>query len=102
MSKKDLQNRRDAILDAAVFMAKTEHYQTITRADVAKLANVSEATVLVFYGTMKKLRRDVMRKAVADGIIEIVAQGLANKDHHALKASDAVKVIAQAYAANNH
>jgi AcrR family transcriptional regulator len=70
------------ILDAAVELAKIEGYQWITREAVAERAGVAPATVNNAFGTMRDLKRAVLKEAVEKSIIEIVAQGLA--DGHAI------------------
>jgi AcrR family transcriptional regulator len=70
--------RRDAlILDTAIELAKVDGYQWITRQAIAEIAKISVGSVNNAYGTMVELKRAVMRAAVERGIVEIVAQGLA-------------------------
>lgn len=83
--------RREQILKAAVELSKTEGYSKITRDKIAKSARVSVGLVTRYFSTMPQLRRCVMRYAVQNGVAEIVAQGLANGDAHAKKASPELK-----------
>lgn len=73
-----LAERKDAILAAAVEEAKEQGYQWITRDAVAKRAGVGAGSVNVAFGTMRELKRAVLRLAVDTRIVEIVAQGLAD------------------------
>lgn len=88
--------RREEILKAAIEEAKDSHYLQVTREKIAKRVGVTDSVVNAYFGTMSKLRRDLMRYAVANSCVEIVAQGLANKDPHAQKANDAVRAMAAA------
>lgn len=83
--------RNTAVLDAAVAEALRVGYQWITRDDVAKVAGVSNATVSNAFGTMRDLKRAVLREAVARPIPVIVAQGLADQHQIALDAPPLVK-----------
>lgn len=73
-----LAERKDAILAAAVEEAKEQGYQWITRDAVARRAGVGAGSVNVAFGTMRDLKRAVLRLAVDTRIVEIVAQGLAD------------------------
>jgi DNA-binding transcriptional regulator YbjK len=92
--------RKDYILAVAVDMAKAVGYHKLTRDAVAEKAGVSMGLVTRYFGTMKRLRRDVMRRAIKEGIPEIVAQGLANSDEHAKKAPAELKATAATLLAN--
>lgn len=73
-----LEDRKRAILEAAISEAKEQGYQWITRDAVAKRAGVGAGSVNVAFGRMVELKRAVLREAVARRIVEIVAQGLAD------------------------
>lgn len=86
--------RRQQILDAAVEISKTEGYHRVTRDSIARTAGVSMGLVSRYFNTMPQLRRCIMRYAISNDIAEIVAQGLANSDEHAKKASPELKAKA--------
>ena len=92
--------RKDHILKAAIAVAITKGYNKVTRDDVAESAGVSMGLITHYFTNMNQLRRDIMRTAVKRGIAEIVAQGLTNKDCHALKASKELKTQAAHLIAN--
>ena len=92
--------RKDHILNAAIDAAKKKGYNKITRPDVAEAAGVSMSLITHYFETMNQLKRDIMRTAVKRGVPEIVAQGLVNKDRHALKASKELKTQAAHLIAN--
>lgn len=79
-------DRREQILRAAVGMAKDTGFQKITRDGVAVRAGVAMGLVTRYFGTMGQLRRAVMRSAVKNGVIPVIAEGLAIGDPHAKKA----------------
>lgn len=70
-------NRRAAILTAAVKLAESNGYQTLTRDDVAQAAGISPALVTRYFYAMPELRRRVMEEAVRREILPVIAQGLA-------------------------
>lgn len=86
--------RHDQILNAAIEVAKKKGYNKLTRPDVSEAAGVSLSLITYYFETMNQLKRDIMRAAVKRGVVEIVAQGLVNKDRHALKASKELKTKA--------
>lgn len=92
--------RKEYILKAAVDMAIEQGYHRITRDCVAEKAGVSFSLVTKYFGTMKQLRKDVMRTAIKQSIAEIVAQGLVNGDDRARKAPIELKAQAATLIAN--
>lgn len=92
--------RKDQILSVAVTQAKEVGYTKITRDGVAEGAGVSMGLVTRYFGTMKNLRRDIIRYAIRNDIAEIIAQGLANGDCHARKAPAELKAQAATLLAN--
>jgi AcrR family transcriptional regulator len=86
--------RRDQLLKIAVLIATNEGYNNLTREMIADRANVSVSLITRYFGTMTKLKRDVMRYAIKNEIPEIIAQGLAIKDSHAIKAPQELKAKA--------
>lgn len=74
---KAIWNRDRLILDAATHCAIEDGFQWITRERVAARAKVGVGTVNSAFRTMRDLKRAVLQHAVDTGIVEIVAQGLA-------------------------
>lgn len=83
--------RKESILSAAVDLSTVRGYYNVTRDEIADAAGVSMGLVTRYFGSMKQLRRDIMRHAIKDEIPEIIAQGLANGDEHAKKAPTELK-----------
>lgn len=86
--------RKNSILAAALIVAARSHYAHMTRSAVALEAGVSGPLVQHYFGTMPQLRRDVMRKAVRDGVLIVIAQGLVAGDKHAKAAQEVHKAAA--------
>lgn len=84
--KLEARERLSQILAAALKAAAKHGYQRITREAIARAAGVSEALVTHYMGTMPELRRAVMREAIRTECLPVVAQGVASRDRHALKA----------------
>lgn len=82
----DPKRRTDELLAVALRLAAAEGWRSITHADVARAAGVSQGLVVARLGTKTAMLRDVMRLAVREGTVAVVAEGLALKDKHALKA----------------
>lgn len=92
MNKKS--NEKQKILDAASKLSQTGHYLRVTREEIALESGLSERVVTYHYGTMKKLRRDIMRHAISAGILSIVSQGIHNGDPYAKRAPEELKRLA--------
>ncbi len=86
--------RRELILKAAVNLAEGDHYQRITRQDIAEEAGIAPTLVTHYFGTMPKLRRDVMCYAVLNERLRVIGQGLVAKDDPALEASPGLQTAA--------
>lgn len=86
--------RRKQILNTAIQLAREKGFESLTRDDIANRAGVSHGLVTHYYNTMTQVRRDVMRAAVRQEILEIIAYGLATSNPHAAKASPELKARA--------
>lgn len=78
--------RRDYILEAAICEAEITGYKIMTLGDVARAASVSRSTVSFHFQNLESLRMEVMRVAIKDENLKIIAQGLINNDVCALRA----------------
>lgn len=79
------------ILAAALTCAIEKGYSRVTREDIAKRANIAPTLIPYHMGTMPSLRRDIMREAVRVECLPVIAQGLALRDSHALKAPEELR-----------
>lgn len=79
-------DRTNHLISAALAVAARVGYLTMTRDQIATEADCSPGLVSLHLGTMPAMRRLVMRAAVRQGALAVVAQGLAMRDPVALKA----------------
>lgn len=84
-------DRKTKLLEAALAVAQRDGYDRMTRDAIAVKAGTSPALVSHSLGTMPQLRRTVMRAAVKQGVVAVIAQGLAVKDKHATGAPEALR-----------
>lgn len=96
ITRLDPKVRKEQILEAAVQRALVLGITGLRRDDVAIAACVADALVSKYFNTMTQLRRAVMRHAVHNKILPIVAQGIALRDPEALKASPELQAQALA------
>jgi len=88
MSRLKPDDRKMQILKAALIVAsKSGGWMRLTRQMVATEAGCAEGLVSKYFGTMTDFRRTIMRTAVHNNILSVVAQGLAYGDKHAQKAA---------------
>jgi len=79
--------RRETILAAALTVARNPGgWSTLTRSLVANEAGCTDGLVSRYFGTMTDFRRKIMREAIAQRDLKIIAQGLACEYPHAYKA----------------
>lgn len=67
---------KEHILDTAYKMAQRDGFTTITRDGVAAEAGVAMGTVNTYFGVMDALRDEVVRRAIDDKDLAILAQAL--------------------------
>lgn len=89
-------DRKRHILAAALADARKRGYMQVTLLSVADAAECSRGLVIHYFATMQQLRRAVMRAAIANRDLPIVAQGLAARDAQALKAPEDLRKAALA------
>lgn len=89
-------DRKTQILDAALAIASKQGYARVTREAIAAEAGCAPGLVSHYLGTMVQTRRDIMRAAIRNRVLPVIAQGLAANDPHAKKAPDELKQAALA------
>jgi AcrR family transcriptional regulator len=80
-------DRKKQLLKAAVAVACTRGYQNVRLDDVASAAQCTRGLVLHHFATIAQLKRAIMRAAVNEKVLAIIAQGIVANDEQALKAS---------------
>lgn len=93
-------DRKELIMSAALAYSMSSSYASLTRERLAELAGVSTGLVSAYFGTMPQLRRSIMRAAIAQRRVRIVADGLAQRDPLAKKAPDDLQREARAMLAS--
>lgn len=83
----------------ALRLAAADGWRTLTHDAVALAAGVSRALVIVRLGDADQMRRSVMRAAVRDRCVPVVAEGLCLGAPQARGADDALKAAAAAWVA---
>ena len=80
-------NRKAQMINTALDLAEAGHYLNVTREQVAARAGFKGPLLHRYFGTMKQFRRAVMRAAVQNERLAVIAQGITAQDTQALKAS---------------
>lgn len=79
--------RKDQILTKALELAAQSHYLKLTRDTIADALEISGPAIQYHFGTMGRMRRELMRAAVKREDLTVISQGLLAKDVQAGKAS---------------
>lgn len=85
---------REAILSAAMQLANLKGYKRVTRADIAKRADVATGSVSYHFGSMRKLQDAMVERAIEAKNLKLLGQALSNRHPLALKAPDALRKAA--------
>lgn len=72
--------QRERIVLAFIEAAEAGSYLTVTREDVARRLGMSRTLINHYYGAFEGLTHTAMARAVTDGNLTIIAQGLAHGD----------------------
>jgi len=94
MNKKRLlpDDRKHEILTAAIKVAaRPGGWAKLTREAVAREAECADGLISKYFGTMTNFRRAIMRAAIAGKELSVIAQGLADGDSCAQKATESLK-----------
>lgn len=89
-------DRKNQLVQAALEVAEQYGYNTMRREDIAHHAQVSEGLVSQYLGTMPQLRRTIIRHSIKTRNLSVLAQGIVNRDPHALKAPEDLRQAAVA------
>lgn len=84
-------DRKGQIMDAALKVASLPGgWAKLTREAVAREAGCTDGLVSKYYGTMITFRRSIMRAAINQENLQVLAQGVAAGDPYAKKADPAL------------
>lgn len=93
-TRTDPELRKDSVLNVAIELASIIGCHRLTRDEIALKAGISMGLVTNYFGTMKKLKRTVMRTALKRKIPKIIAFGIIENDVHAKKAKGDLRRLA--------
>lgn len=88
--------RIEHILGVSLDVAERDGFAKLSRTTIAEECGVSESLITYHFGTMPDFKRTVMRHAIKNERLAIIAEGLAIRDPHARKASDELRARALA------
>lgn len=91
-----VRRRNDLVPSAAWELAKAGGLKAVTRRKVAQAIGMSVGTVNNACGTMDALRNQVLQRAVEEGNLDLLAQGIAAQNPIALGAPADLKAKALA------
>lgn len=83
--------RKKILLCTAIGLSIKLGYQNITRDQIAESAGVSNALINRYFGTMDKLKKQVVRTAIKQEVMEILEQALGMRDSQIAKIPDTLK-----------
>lgn len=89
-------DRRAAVLNAALDLAKKDNYLSLTRDAIAEAAGVSGPTVQHHFGSVANLRRELMTFAIRRKCLRVIAQGVACGDPQTMRLDPADRALALA------
>lgn len=81
----DPKDRKRQLLDVGLKLSEQVGYRNVTMGALTDAAGVSRTLSHRYFSTVNQFRVDVMRAAVKQGNLAVIAQGLVAKDPHALK-----------------
>lgn len=87
-------DRKADLLQFAVKAAETHGFAAFRSQHVADMAGVSQPLIMLYFHTVKQLRRSVMRAAIKDANLKVIAAGLGLQDPDARKAPPELKEAA--------
>jgi AcrR family transcriptional regulator len=85
---------KDLIVIAATKLAARHGYNRLTRHQIADYMGIVPSSISFHCGTMEKLRSLMVGHAIEKGIIEVLAQALADRHPLAIKAPKELKARA--------
>jgi len=91
--------RRKEIIKAAISLSKKIGYDKINRILLSKQMGVSEALISYYFWPFDKLKKEVMQEAIDQQILDIIAQGIINRDKTISNLEENVKQKALAHVA---
>lgn len=92
--------RREEIIAGAMIAAEIFGYHVMTIDQIAGMAHTSPSLIGWYFKTIANLRKVVIRRAIKDKKLLIIAQGIVNSDPTTVKIDSKLKKKAVTYALN--
>ena len=89
--KTTIKERTAEMLRAALDLANVTSWQALTHDSIARKAGVSASLVKVRLGSIATVRQAVMREAVKQRVVRVVAEGLAVRNRTARRADASLR-----------
>ena len=89
--------RREQLLSVALDLASRDHYLLVTQQRLAEAAGVSRALPQHYFKGMRQMRDQLMREAVKQKRLDVIAQGLICRNPAAMAAPLELKRSALAF-----
>lgn len=83
--------RKQELLEVAIQLAKEEGYSHITRNEIARRAGVAYGLVTSYFKTIDNLKKMVVKEAIKQEIVQILAEALARKEPLTRRLSPALR-----------
>lgn len=90
-SRLSAEDRKKQILACALKVSETIGYKNINRYHVSEKINVSDALITNYFKTMANLRKQILKLAVEEENLIVLAQAIVFKDAKMLKISKILK-----------
>lgn len=90
-TRKSPAERTHQIITAGLDLAERFGYNKVTRDQLAQATGLASGTINLHFGTMPQFQRAVMRAAIKQRNLRVVAQGLAHRDPIARRAPEELK-----------
>lgn len=85
------QATQERLVTVALKLAAQGGLMNLTRDKLAATAGVSTGIVSFRFGTMAELRRTIMRAAIKQEVLAVIAEGIALRNRYALAAPEELK-----------
>lgn len=92
--RKMKEDRMLEIVQGACDLAKACGYKNVTLVKLASHLNITHGIILYHFGTISALYDEIMRHSVDNKVLEVIAQGLVDKNPIALSAPKGLKIAA--------
>lgn len=97
MTRQHPADQRDAILTAAKTLARKGYLYSMTSVSIASHAGITRSLIWHYFDTLEMLRAEVIRYAVREGVVSILAQALACNDPLVHDITDEQKAVVAEY-----